>query len=177
MSDFDVQWECSFPLQRDLSSCGVYVLLYVSFKLGLLCVDPVKDDISQIRNTMVLELVRNKKTEPTSTAKSVIKRKCCVPSLYKCPQGGTITLRCKAFGGCPESFCWTLDETVISLKEVFTFKLNDEFEGVYTCKVTYDDGFTMMSSRCNVLAQVPRVVNVDEIASLIKTNWSKGKTN
>ena len=53
---FDVCWESSFPLQNDHSSCGVYVLLYASSKLGLLNVDSKKNSMREIRKTIAVEL-------------------------------------------------------------------------------------------------------------------------
>ena len=72
---FDVCWESTFPTQNEHSSCGVYVLLYASSKLGLLNVDPMKNSMREIRKTIAVELYTNEKyipvPEPFQTEKGV----------------------------------------------------------------------------------------------------------
>ena len=40
ISGFEVTWEETFPWQNDSASCGVFVLMYMSHKLGLLTFNP-----------------------------------------------------------------------------------------------------------------------------------------
>ena len=62
IKNFDVIWENSFDCQKDSLSCGVFVLMYMSYKLGLLAYDPASERISKIRNLMALELFIGKLT-------------------------------------------------------------------------------------------------------------------
>ena len=53
--DYDVLWEEVFPSQDDCCSCGVFVLMYMSYHLGLPTFTPGVDDIPNIRNAMAEE--------------------------------------------------------------------------------------------------------------------------
>ena len=95
---FDVCWESMFPMQNGHSSCGIYVLLYASSKLGLLNVDPMKNSMREIRKTIAVELYTNEKyipvPKPFQTEKDV--RECSIPNRYKQRLGKRVVLRCKA---------------------------------------------------------------------------------
>ena len=81
IKDFNVIWENSFYCQKDSASCGVFVLMYISHKLGLLTYDPTSESISNIRNSMALEILIGKHTAKScQTYKGTNVNKCsCVP--------------------------------------------------------------------------------------------------
>ena len=52
IKDFDVIWEEKFSSQKDSCSCEVFILMYMSYHLGLLTFDTDVQSISKIRNEM-----------------------------------------------------------------------------------------------------------------------------
>ena len=64
LKDFDVMWEETFPCQQDSCSCDVFILMYMSYHLGLLTFDPAGQNISSIQNEMAEELFLGMKTQP-----------------------------------------------------------------------------------------------------------------
>ena len=50
ITGFKVTWEETRPCQKDCCSCGVFVLMYMSYRLGMLTFDVEAQSISSIRN-------------------------------------------------------------------------------------------------------------------------------
>jgi hypothetical protein len=141
IKDFDVIWENSFDCQKDSSSCGVFVLMYISHKLGLLTYDPASEMISNIRNSMALELLIGK-----HSAKRCQKYKetniniCSCATSYKQEIGKEVTLYCKAFPSFGNKFRWTLGRETVSNEQVYKFRVTEGNIGTYFCFVDHEDG-------------------------------------
>ena len=94
--DFDVIWDNLFYCQKDSSSCGVLFLMYVSYKLGLLTYNPTSQRVSNIRNSMALEILTEKDT--AKRCQNYIETNICsCATSYKQEIGKEVTLYCKAF--------------------------------------------------------------------------------
>lgn len=159
IKDFDVIWENSFDCQKDSSSCGVFVLMYISHKLGLLTYDPASEMISNIRNSMALELLIGK-----HSAKRCQKYKetniniCSCATSYKQEIGKEVTLYCKAFPSFGNKFRWTLGRETVSNEQVYKFRVTEGNIGTYFCFVDHEDGEV---SACSCDVAIMRRPNCD----------------
>ena len=113
ISGFEVTWEETFPWQNDSASCGVFVLMYMSHKLGLLTFNPDIENISVIQNGMVEELLMGVKRKPKSKNKEMTKR-CITATRYKQAIGNDVILYCSTSGGKQEKFTWTFNGKEVS---------------------------------------------------------------
>ena len=116
--DFGVIWENSFHCQKDSSSCGVFVVMYMSYKLGLLTYDPASERILKIRNLMVLELFIGKLTTKRYKEHNNIKICSCATS-YKQQIGKEVTLYCKTIPSMGNKSKWTLGGTTVSNQHIY----------------------------------------------------------
>ena len=61
-----------------------------------------------------------------------------------------MSLRCRVYGDNPIEFRWVFKGENVSFAQTISFTLNEKTEGVYRCKVTFLDGYIIMSSDCSV---------------------------
>ena len=163
--DYDVLWEEVFPSQDDCCSCGVFVLMYMSYHLGLLTFTPRVDDISNIRNAMAEELYLGMKKNPVS--REIFKR-CISPTTYRQQVGKTVVLYCSTSEIETSKITWTLNNVEVSNKQVYKFVMTEERAGDYCCNVVYKDGDTRMST-CYVECGPPESSDHDEILIDLRT--------
>lgn len=139
--DFDVIWENSFHCQKDSSSCGVFVLTYISYKLDLLTYDPASERISKIRNLMALELFIGKHTSKRYEEHKKNNTKICLcATSYKQQIRKEVTLYCKTIPSMGNKSKWTLGGTTVSNHRVYKFQLTERNIGTYFCYVEHEDG-------------------------------------
>ena len=150
VTDFHVIWEEQFACQNDYSSCGVYVLMYLSHKLYLLNHDPVKVNIADVRKEMAEELHRGKKVVPTSLLNDsiTVEKKCLSPSRYRQHFGNKVVLHCQSSES-GTTFTWTFQGVAVSSNQIFRFILSKEKVGDYFCYIRYNDG-KVLKSHCKV---------------------------
>ena len=123
IKDFDVIWENSFYCQKDSASCGVFVLMCISHKLGLLTYDPTSESISNIRNSMALEILIGKHTAKScQTYKETNVSKCSYATLYKQEIGKKMSLYCKASPSFGNKFRWMLGRKTVQISRSTSFE-------------------------------------------------------
>ena len=149
--DFDVIWEKEFACQSDCASCGVYVLMYASHKLGLLNRDPLTDDIYDVRKEFVCELYRGKKFMASAMLKEPhkLKKRCSTASRYKQQVGKKVVLHCYSSYGSKVTFVWSFNGVAVSTSQTYEFLLSKDQEGEYICYVDYGNN-VVLKSRCTV---------------------------
>lgn len=157
--DYDVVWEEVFPSQDDCCSCGVFMLMYMSYHLGLLTFTPCVDFTSNIRNAMAEELYVGMKKNHVS--REICKR-CISPTTYKQQVGKTVILYCSTSEIETSKITWTLNNVEVSNKQVYKFVLTEETAGDYYCNVVYNDG-DRRTSTCHVECGAPECSDHDAI--------------
>ena len=150
IKDFDVIWENSFYCQKDSASCGVFVLMHISHKLGLLTYDPTSESISNIRNSMALEILIGKHTAKScQTYKETNINKCLCATSYKQEIRKEVSLYCKASPSFGNKFRWMLGRKTVSNKQVHKFRVTQGNIGTYFCYVYHENGEVTVCS-CDV---------------------------
>ena len=170
--DFDVIWEDQFACQRDYASCGVYILMYVSQKMGLLNRDPLKDKVSEIRKEFASELYRGRKFLPAGGLKGSdkVEKKCLTASRYKQHLGERVVLHCYSPNGSDNEFVWSFQGTAMSSDQTYEFILATDKVGEYVCYANYGQG-VVLKSQCIVecaAIQSEKVVDHTEIINSLK---------
>jgi hypothetical protein len=148
LKDSNVIWENSFDCQKDSASCGVFVLMYASHKLGLLTYDPASERISNMRYSMASELLMGKHISKHSQDKQTSSNRpmCSCATSYKQEIGKEVNLYCKAFPSFGNKFCWMLGQKTVSNEQVYTFRVTEKNIGTYFCYVEHENGDV---SHCN----------------------------
>mgnify|MGYP002803810279 CR=1 FL=1 len=111
VTDFAVCSESHFPLQTDGASCGVFILLYVSNKIGLISTSRTKKTNDAVRTIIGYELLKN--CIVCDEMKENFERSCQVMSLLRQENGRNATLHCMTVGVKPENFQWVVNNKVI----------------------------------------------------------------
>ena len=150
VTSFDITWESKFPLQKDHPNCGVFILMYTSYRLNILNVNPIIDRITEIRKQFVLELLDNYKKLPEILKSDRENRTCSIPTRFKQEVGKEVVLRCKVQGPRPKRFMWMHNGINVSTAQTFKFNLTINETGKYICHVEYNDGDIITSSKCEV---------------------------
>ena len=57
-SKFTICWEHEFPSQKDISSCGLFIVMYAGTKLGLINIERLKETNVRLRNIIASELLQ-----------------------------------------------------------------------------------------------------------------------
>ena len=106
VENFKVIWEKSFNYQQDSSSCGVYVLMYCSYLLGLAFFNPSRKDITVIRNKIAGELLIGRKDNTLNEICRQIRRKdrCITAEVYRQYVEGEVLLYCSTLAKGKNSF-------------------------------------------------------------------------
>ena len=100
VTDFTICWESQFPLQTDDTSCGVFILMYIGTKLGLIGITRTRRDIENIRTIIAYELLQNCIVGDESETNA--RRSCKVMSLLRQENSSNAILHCMTVGGWPE---------------------------------------------------------------------------
>ena len=165
IKDFDVIWENSFHCQKDSSSCGVFVLMYMSYKLGLLTYDPASERISKIRNLMALELFIGKLTTKRYEEHKQDNIKICFcATSHKQQIAKEVTLYCKIVPSMGNKSKWTLGGTTVSNQRIYKFRLTERNIETYFCYVgTYFCFCSVMARSVSVVPTRDRNFMLDEL--------------
>ena len=170
IKDFDVIWEEKFPSQKDSCSCGVFILMYMSYHLGLLTFDPDVQSISKIRNEMAKELFLGLKNYPVfpNTETGPMSKRCVTATRYKQHQGKNVVLYCSVSTCVGKTFSWTFNGITVSNEQEYAFELTEDKVSTYCCRVLYQDGKSYTSS-CIVECQAhAELVDNKTLMSLVK---------
>ena len=163
--DYDVVWEEIFPSQDDACSCGVFVLMYMSYHLGLLTFIPRVDSISSIRNAMAKELYLGLKKHPMPME---LDKRCISPTTYKQQVGKTVILYCSTSEIEGKKFTWTFNNLKVSNEQIYKFVLTEDKAGDYCCNVACNDGDSRTST-CHVECEAPTSSDYHVILNDLKT--------
>ena len=124
--------------------------MYMSHKLGLLTYDPTSESISNIRNSMALEILIGKHTAKSCrTYKQTNVNKCSCATSYKQEIGKEVSLYCKASPSFGNKFRWMLGRKTVSNKQVHKFRVTQGSIGTYFCYVYHENGEVSVCS-CDV---------------------------
>ena len=169
VSDFTVCWEDKFPLQTDGESCGVFILMYVGTKLGITSTCRVKKRNEIVRILIAYELLqsRNICTERIETEQN----SCKVMSLFSQDEGGKVILHCMVVGIKPKEFAWIFNDKIVFRIQTPTFKLTKAREGMYVCRIYYDNGTTLQSNPCKVLCTEDQIDLTSDAFHKIYHEW------
>ena len=157
ITGFKVTWEETFPCQKDCCSCGVFVLMYMSYRLGMLTFDVEAQSISSIRNEIAEELLSGVKKQPlcrNAKAGEMLKR-CFTATRYKQQLEKTVVLYCSTSEGLGKNFIWTHNDREMCKEQLYKFQLTEEKVGTYWCHVRYAD-VDILAASCEVQCGQPK---------------------
>ena len=152
VSEFSAHWEDKFPAQNDAISCGVFVLAYARYRMGLYDHSPNIFLINALRPIIANELYIN---ELLFISKTIFPRdvRCCqIPTSYKQNVGRLVTLKCFCNGEIPRQFQWKHNDNIVSLNQTYSFTLEYHNCGEYVCYVLFNDEQTHLTNTCIVTA-------------------------
>ena len=175
VTDFTICWESEFPLQTDDTSCGVFILMYVGTKLGLIGITRTRRDIENIRTIIAYELLQNCIVGDESETNA--RRSCKVMSLLRQENGSNAILHCMTVGGWPERFEWLKNTKIVFTNQTPKFKMTESMIGKYICKLYYNDGDVIQSLSCKVECTPERDTNfnVDTVRNIFDESFIRHK--